>query len=231
MLINKWRPSNRTKSHPTLHNGKWLHFVRHLGAIKESWNYNPFGNARACSMSMRVNYMFHHFSLYILWWELWLTKHQYARPVSLPYAEATRPVGPSSKMGNVQMGRKVDEIFLDDPDLKSIDPGPAIVPVNSLASDASDASLPTDEHLPSMVHLRDLVAFNSWTDTTPGEAAPLPPNRLTHQLWTAQIDAFRALVEAHQSSFQRFVERKRSLGRQNRALWRSWTPQLMCNCH
>ena len=121
-------------------------------------------------------------------------------------------MGPSNKIGNVQMSRKVDEIFLDDPDLKSIEPtGPTVVPVNSLVSDALASE---DESVPFMVHLKNLVAFNSWTDTAPGEpSAPLPPNRLTHQLWTAKIDAFRVLVEAHQSSFQRFIERKRHLGR------------------
>lgn len=111
--------------------------------------------------------------------------------------------GPDScKIGNVRSTRKIDDIFLDDPSLSSI-------------GNASAASMTTqDEELEDSQGfsfeglLGTWGSFTSWSQCSPDEK-PQAPNRLTHQLWTQKIEAFRAMVEEHQTGFREFIERQR----------------------
>ena len=114
--------------------------------------------------------------------------------------------GPDScKIGNVQSTRKIDDIFLDDPSLSSI-------------GNSSPASMTTqDEQLEDSQNisfagllgtLGTWGSFSSWSQSGPQDP-PQAPNRLTHQLWTQKIEAFRAIVEEHQMGFREFIERQR----------------------
>ena len=112
-------------------------------------------------------------------------------------------MGPSSKIGIVKSSRKVDDTFLDDPDLASIDP-PSL-PATLVETEGKES-----KSLPGADPLWDPTlwsSFDSWTYADPN--APGAPNGLTHHLWTEQIEAFRHMVEEHQLSFKHFIERRR----------------------
>jgi len=111
--------------------------------------------------------------------------------------------GPDScKIGNVRSTRKIDDIFLDDPSLSSIGNASASMTTQDEQREDSQGQGFSFEGL-----LGTWGSFTSWSQCDPD--APQAPNRLTHQLWTQKIEAFRAMVEEHQTGFREFIERQR----------------------
>ena len=114
-------------------------------------------------------------------------------------------MGPdSSRIGNVQSSRRIDDTFLDDQSSVTF----IIIDGTSAKGFAVDG----DDVL-SLCQLDPRIprwcSFDSWSDS---RERPEAPNGLTHYHWTERFELFRSMVEAHHLGFKEFVERRRRKG-------------------
>lgn len=115
-------------------------------------------------------------------------------------------MGPdSSRIGNVQSSRRIDDTFLDDQSsvtLITIDG----TSVKGFAVDGDGGALLSLCQLDPRLESIPRCSFDSWSES---RERPEAPNGLTHHHWTERFELFRSMVEAHQLGFKEFVERRR----------------------